>query len=145
MFSLKSAVVTLINHASQDFYGETTQMCLDHGMACTCIYIDLRNASCLILTNGQHWERDGGRQKPELLHYWICWLSSANQNVHPKHLIVFSHRYTLLDTYSVFASMENYGCQTCVVLYLFFKRHRISFISIIFIFVSSKTNKKELI
>ena len=32
-----------------------------------CIYMDLKNASCLISTNGQHWERDGSRQKPEPL------------------------------------------------------------------------------
>ena len=35
--------------------------------------------------------------------------------------ITIKHRHTFLDAYSAFASMENHGCQTCVVLYLFFK------------------------
>ena len=53
----------------------------------------------------------------------------------------------IIDLYTLrcvlmFASMENYGCQTCVVLYLFFKRFHISFIWIIFIFVSAHINKK---
>ena len=55
-----------------------------------CIYMDLRNVSCLISTSGHHWERDGSRQKPESLDNWIRCLSSANQNAHPKHWIVFS-------------------------------------------------------
>ena len=55
-----------------------------------CIYMDLRNVSCLISTSGHHWERDGSRQKPEPLDNWIRCLSSANQNAHPKHWIVFS-------------------------------------------------------
>ena len=41
--------------------------------------------------------------------------------------------------------MENYGCQTCVVLYLFFKRLHLGFMWIILIFVSANIDKKELI
>ena len=32
-----------------------------------CIYMDLRNLSCLISTSGHHWKRDGSRQKPKSL------------------------------------------------------------------------------
>ena len=57
-----------------------------------CVYMDLRNVSCLISTSGHHWAwaRDRSRQKPEPLDNWIRWLCSANQNAHPKHWIVFS-------------------------------------------------------
>ena len=54
------------------------------------------------------------------------------------------HRHTLSDAYSVFESIENYGCQTCVVLYLFFKRLQIIFIWIYFVFANANINKKEL-
>ena len=63
---------------------------LDHKWTLACIYMDLRNLSCLISTSGHHLERDWSRQKPEPLDNWICWLSSANQNAHHKHWIVFS-------------------------------------------------------
>ena len=59
-------------------------------LALACIYMDLRNVSCLTWTSSHHWERDGSRQKPEPLDNWIRCLSSANQNAHPKHWIVFS-------------------------------------------------------
>ena len=55
-----------------------------------CIYMDLRNVSCLITTSGHHWERDGSWQKPESLDNWICSLSSPYQIAPPKHWIVFS-------------------------------------------------------
>ena len=59
-------------------------------------------------------------------------------------MVTDRHWHTLLDAYSVFTSGENYGCQTCVVLYLFFKRPRLSFIWIIFIFVSTNIDKKRI-
>ena len=55
-----------------------------------CIYMDLRNVSCLISTSGHHWERDGSRQKPGPLDKWIRCFSSANQNANHKHWIFFS-------------------------------------------------------
>ena len=56
-----------------------------------------------------------------------------------------SHRHTLLDAYSVFASMENHGCQTSVVLYLFFTKTSLDFFLNCFIFASANTSKNEFI
>ena len=50
-----------------------------------CIYMDLRNVSCLISTSGHHWERDGSRQKLGPLDKLIRCFSSANQNANHKH------------------------------------------------------------
>ena len=49
------------NHAINlfNYYGLN---CLQ---ALVCIYMDLKNLSCLISTSGHDWERDGSRQKPE--------------------------------------------------------------------------------
>ena len=58
--------------------------------ALACIYMDLRNASFLIIASGHHWEREMNRQKPEPLVHCICWLFPANQKANHKHWIVFS-------------------------------------------------------
>ena len=47
---------------------------------------------------------------------------------------LYYHRHTLLDAHSVFTLIENYGCQTSVVLYLFLKKLHRNFIWVTFIF-----------
>ena len=63
---------------------------LINALQLACIYMDLRNVSCLTSTSVHHWQRDRSKQKPEPLDNWIRCLSSANQNAHPKHWIVLS-------------------------------------------------------
>ena len=100
-------VLTVWRHIQKQSAHSLTTVWLQHGQsrdsrrrswtiaayilqALACIYMDLRNSSSLISTSGHHWERDGGRQKPEPLDNWICCISSANQKAYHKHWIVFS-------------------------------------------------------
>ena len=56
-----------------------------------CIYMDLRNSSCLILTSGHHWERDGSGRK---LSHWI--IESAVYLQPIKRLIISTELFSVL-------------------------------------------------
>ena len=53
----------------------------------------------------------------------------------------YNHRRLLLDAFSVFKSMENYGCQASVISHIFFITLHVNFASIIFITANVYINK----
>ena len=92
-----------------------------------CIYMDLRNVSCLLSTSGHHWERDGSRQNPEPLDSWISWLSSAYQNSNDR----------LVD--NSFLPMQfsatNFYLANCFSHYFLFEPFRVSYIKLQLTFI----------